>query len=55
MARVRKTREKAGLYLNVLNTKVMTSGHIGEVTVDGEIVEVVTSSIFLGALVSRDG
>ena len=35
MERVRKTSEKAGLYLNVLKTKVMTTGDIGEVAVDG--------------------
>ena len=29
--------------LNVLNTKVMTTGDVGEVTVDGRIVEVVIS------------
>ena len=28
---------------------------IGEVTVDGKIAEVVTSFIFLGALITRDG
>ena len=53
--RVRKTSEKADLYLNVLKTKVMTTGDIGEVRVDGKIVEVVTSFIFLGALITRDG
>ena len=55
MARVRKTSEKAGLYLNILKTKVMTTGDIGEVTVDGNIVEVVTRFIFLGALITREG
>ena len=43
------------LYLNVLKTKVLTTGYIGEVTVDGNIVEVVTSFISLGALITRDG
>ena len=33
--RVRRASEKAGLYLNVVKTKVMTTGDIGEVTVDG--------------------
>ena len=55
MERVRKTSEKAGLYLNVLNMKVMATVYIGEVTVDGNIVGVVTSLIFLGALITRDG
>ena len=48
MERVMKTSEKAGLYLNALKTMVMTTGDIGEVTVDGKIVEVVTSFTFLG-------
>ena len=56
MERVRKTSKKAGLYLNVLMTKVMITRDIGEVTVDGKIVEVVTSFRFLGALItSLDG
>ncbi len=40
--RVRRASEKAGLYLNVGKTKVMTTGDIGEVTVDGKDREVVT-------------
>ena len=46
MERVRKTSEKAGLHRNVIKAKVMTTGDIGEV---------VTSFIFLGALITRDG
>ena len=49
---IRKTSEKAGLYLIVLNAKVMMTG---EVTVDGKIVEVVKSFVFLGALITRYG
>ena len=41
--RVRRASEKAGLYLNVGKTKVMTTGDIGEVTVDGKDIEVVMS------------
>ena len=55
MERVRKTSEKAGLYLNVLKTKVMTTGDIGEVAVDGKTVEVVTKFLFLGALITKGG
>ena len=54
--RVRGASEKAGLYLNVGKTKVMTiSGDIGEVTVDGKDIEVVTKFVFLGALITKDG
>ena len=41
--RVRRANEKAGLYLNVRKTKVMTTGDIGEMTVDGKDIEVVTT------------
>ena len=41
--------------ISICITKVMTTGDIGELTVDGKIVEVVTSFIFLGALITRDG
>ena len=53
--RVRKTSVKAGLNLIVLKTKFMTTGDTGEVTVDGNIVEVVTSFIFRGELITRYG
>ena len=53
--RVRRASEKAGLYLNVGKTKVMTTGDIGEMTVDGIDVEVVTKFVFLGALITKDG
>ena len=33
--RVKRAIEKAGLFLNVGNTKVITTGEVGEVTVDG--------------------
>ena len=33
----------------------MTTGDVGEVTVDGKVVEVVTSFIFLGALITSYG
>ena len=53
--RVRRISEKARLYLNVGKTKVMTTGDIGEVTVDGKDIEVVTKLFFLGALITKDG
>ena len=53
--RVRRPREKAGLYMNVGKTKVMTTGDIGQVTVDGKDIEVVTKFVFLGALITKDG
>ena len=53
--RVRRSSEKAGLYLNVGKTKVMTTGNIGDVTVDGKDIEVVTNFVLLGALITKDG
>ena len=55
VGRVSRASEKAGLYLNVGKTKVMTTGDIGEVTVDGKDIEVVTKCFFLGALITEDG
>ena len=57
MERVRLAIEKAGLYLNVGKTKVMTTGDIGEVTVDWTDIEVRSNeSRFLGsALITKDG
>ena len=52
VGRVRRVSEKAGLYLK---TKVMTTGDIGEVTVDGKVIEVVTKFVFLGMLITEDG
>ena len=34
---------------------MMTAGDIGEVTVDGKDIEVVTKFVFLGALITKDG
>ena len=53
--RVRRASEKAGLYLNVGKTKAITTGDIGEVTLDGKDIEVVTKFVFLGALITQDG
>ena len=55
VGRVRRASEKAGLYLNVVNTKVMTTGDIGAVTVDGKDIEVVPKFVFLGTLITEDG
>ena len=56
MERVRKNKRESRPTprLNALKTKVVTTGDIEQVTVDGEIVEVVTSLICL-ALITRYG
>ena len=55
VGRDRRASEKAGPYLNVGKTKVMTTGDIGEVTVDGKDIEVVKTFVFLGTLITEDG
>ena len=52
---VRRASEKVGLYLNIGKTKMMTTGDIEEVTVDGKDIDVVTKFVFLGALITKDG
>ena len=53
--RVRVESEKDGLYLNVNKTKILSTGIIGRVMINGENVEVVESFTFLGTQIHRDG
>ena len=55
VGRVRRDSETAGLNTNVGKAKVMTTRDIGEVTVDGNNIEVVTKFVFLGTLITVDG
>ena len=52
---MRKESEKVGLKLNIQNTKVMASGPITSWQIDGETMETVSDSIFLGSRVTADG
>ena len=47
--------EKAGLKLNIQNTKVMASGPINTWQLDWETMETVTEFIFLGSKITADG
>ena len=47
--------KKAGLKLNIQNTKIMASGLITSWNIDGETVETVTDFIFLGSKITADG
>src|ERR1700733_13050358 len=47
--------EKAGLYFNIKKTKIMTTENWKSFEVDGEVIEVVTSFSFLGAMIVREG
>ena len=50
-----KDSEKAGLKLNIQKTKIMASGPITSWQIDGETVETVSDSIFLGSKITADG
>jgi len=50
-----KEERKAGLKLNIQNSKVTTHGLIPSWQIDGETVETVTDFIFLGAKITANG
>ena len=50
-----KESEKIGLKLNIQKTKIMASGPITLCEIDGETVETVANSIFLGSKITADG
>ena len=50
--KVKEESEKAGLKLNIQNTKIMASGPITSWQIDGETV---TDFIFLGSKITADG
>ena len=45
---------KAGLKLNIQETKIMASGPITSRTIEGEKIETVTDFIFLGSRITAD-
>ena len=47
--------EKAGLKLNIQETKIMGSGPITSWQIDGERMETVWNFIFLGSKITADG
>ena len=53
--KVKGESEKAGLKLNIQKTKIMASGPITSWQIDGETVEIVTDSTFLGSKITADG
>ena len=55
LMKVKKEREKVGLKLNILITKIMASGPITSWQIDGETLETVTDFIFLGSKITADG
>ena len=53
--KVKEESGKAGLKLNIQNTKIMTSGPITSWQIDGETVETVADFLFLGSEITADG
>ena len=55
LMKVKEESEKVGLKLNIQKTKIMASGPITSLQIDGEIVETVTEFISLGSKITADG
>ena len=55
LMKVKEESEKAVLKLNIQKPKIMASGPITSWQIDGETVETVTDSIFLGFKITEDG
>ena len=54
LMRVKEESEKAGLKLNIQNTKITASGPITSWQIDGGKVETVLDFIFLGSKINAD-
>ena len=55
LVKVKEESEKDGLKLSIQKTKIMASGPITSWEIDGETVETVTDSIFLGSKITAGG
>ena len=55
LMKVKEEGEKVGLKLNIQKTKIMASGPITSWQIDGETVETVSDSNFLGPKITVDG
>ena len=55
LMKVKEESEKIVLKLNTQKTKIMASGPITSLQIDGETMETVTDFIFLGSKVTADG
>ena len=53
--KMKEESEKAGLKLNIQETKIMASGPITSRQIDGETAETVTEFIFLDSKITADG
>ena len=55
LMKVKEESEKVGLKLNIQKTRIMASGPIISMQIDGETVETVADFIFLGSKITEDG
>ena len=55
LMKVKEESEKVGLKLNIQKMKIMASGLITSLQIDGETVETVADFIFLGSKITADG
>ena len=55
LSKVKVESEKVGLKLNIQKMKIMASGPITSLKIDGETVETVSDFIFLGSKITTDG
>ena len=55
LMKVKDESEKVGLKLNIQKMKIMASGPITSWQIDGETMETVMDSVFLGSKITRDG
>ena len=55
LMKVKEESENVGLKLNIKKTKIMASGPIISWQIDGETMETVRDSIFLGSKITVDG
>ena len=55
LMKVKEESEKAGLKLNIQETKIIAFGHITSLQIDVETVETVTDFIFLCSKITADG
>ena len=54
LMKVKEESEKVGLKLNIQKMKIMASGPITSWKIDGETVETMSDSIFLGSQITAD-
>ena len=55
LMKVKEESEKVGLKLNIQKTKILASGPITSLQIDGETVETVSDFICLGSKITADG